>query len=91
MSLPEIKLMLERANVRFARELIAQTRAAHLASAGKWSEKANRDLNAFLRELQELVDPHAFTPKTASRGDLVGMFASLGVASATVPSGALNR
>lgn len=92
-SLPEVKLLLARANARFARQAIGLIRGVHVASAAKWSKDAHQDLNAYLREMQEIADPRSVAPQTASRKDLAAVFAGLGVplAPATVPSGAPNR
>lgn len=92
-SLPEVKLILARANARFARQAIGLIRGVHVASAAKWSKEAHQDLNSYLRELQTLADPRSAAAPAAGAKDVTALFASLGIPqqSSTVPSGAPNR
>ncbi len=92
-SLPEVKLILSRANARFARQAIGLIRGVHVASAAKWSKDAHKDLNAFLADLQAVADPRSAAPARSSRQDLASLFGSLGIPQIgpTVPSGAPIR
>lgn len=79
MSLPEILLLLHRAGVKRAFELLMEHRSRYLASAAKWSKEASEHYREFGELLRARIGGDDVAPQKPKKAQLIALFGVLGI------------